>query len=49
MNKEQRQEEILKKLYAKIDNNELLDAYEKGVFDTLSWLVDDADEPEIED
>ncbi len=41
------QEQLLRKLYAILDDGGTLDDYQQGVFDTLNWVVDGTDKPEI--
>ena len=40
---------LIKQLYEIKNDGKELDEYQRGVFDTLSWLVDDSDMPEIRD
>lgn len=44
----QEAEKLLIKLYAKRDDGEELDEFERGIFETLCWLIDGTDQPEIE-
>jgi len=41
-------EELLKQLYAIRDNDTELDEYQRGVFDTLCWLIDGCSKPEVD-
>ncbi len=49
MKKEQEAQALIDPLYTKMDNGESLDDYQQGVLDTITWLFDDADKPEVED
>lgn len=46
---ETRMKSLLNELDEKQSNDECLSEYQRGVFDTLNWLLYDVNVPEIED